>query len=92
MKTYKVNVCAVCVHYRNPNHWTNINEIWHEYTPQWGKVHSWDSTPTPGVRGALTRVCPASAASTVQCGKNFILYKTKVVKTKVVKSCRVPLF
>jgi hypothetical protein len=40
--------------------------------------------PTPGVRGALTRVCPASAASTVQFGKNFILYKTKVVKTKVV--------
>ncbi len=70
----------VCVRYRNPNHWTNLNEIWHEYTPQWGKVCSWDSkphTPTPGVRGALNIVWRASAASTVRFGENF--YKTKVV-------------
>ncbi len=44
-----------------------------------GKVHSWvvPHTLTPNVRGALKRVLPASAASTVWLGENFI--KTNVV-------------
>ncbi len=41
----------MCVRYRNPNHWTNLNEIWHVYTPQWGKVRSWDLTPYPNPQG-----------------------------------------
>ncbi len=40
-----------------------------------GKVRSWDSTPTPGVRGALNIVWRASAASTIRFGENFIKQK-----------------
>ncbi len=68
----------VYIRYRNPNHCTDLDEIWHGDTPHCGKG-SWlgckPYTTTPGVRGALNRVWPASAASTVRLGKNFIKQK-----------------
>ena len=55
---YKGSVClyvlCVCVLYRNPNRWTDLDEIWHGYGPQGGEG-SWGVSTLyshPQVRGA----------------------------------------
>jgi hypothetical protein len=40
-----------------------------------GKVHSWVATPYPDTDGGLNGVWPASAASAVWLGENFIKLK-----------------
>ncbi len=72
-------MCAVCVRYRKPNHWTNLIEICMGILLNGGKVRSWDLTtyPNPRGQGALNMVWDASAASGVQFGENFIIHKLK---------------
>jgi hypothetical protein len=69
--------------YRNPNHWTNLNEIWHGDTPQWGKglQLGFDPYHNPQGQGALNGVWHASAASTIPLsmwlGQTFLIQKIK---------------
>ena len=64
--------------YRNPNGWTDRDEIWHSGGPQGGKVLGFyfngTPTPHPGM-GCIKGVQGASGASTVHFGKNFIKQK-----------------
>ena len=60
----------VYVLYRNPNHWTDLDEIWQVGGP-WGWEGSWGVStqyPHPRVQGV-------SGASAVHFGKNFIKQK-----------------
>ena len=60
--------------YRNPNRWTDCNEIWHRCIPQ-GQEGSWGVIPIPLGTGCEKGVRGASGASTVNFGKNFIKQK-----------------
>ena len=71
-----MSVC-LCVLYRNPNGWTDRDEIWHRGGPRGGKVLGGVSTrypPPPGM-GCVKGVRGASGASTVRFGENFIKQK-----------------
>ena len=64
----------MCVLYRNPNCWTDLDEIWHiggprEQESSWGGVDP--VPPIPQVQG----VREASVASAVRFGKNFLKQK-----------------
>ena len=75
-----MSVCVfVClsVLYRNPNGWTDQDEIWHGGGPRGGEG-SWvflTRYPPPPGMGCVKGVQGASAASTVRFGKNFIKQK-----------------
>ena len=71
---------SVCVLYRNPNHWTDWDEIWHGGGPQGWKVLGGGLTwyPHPPGTGCINGVRGASGASAI------------LAKTLLNKSCRAP--
>ena len=70
-----LSVC-VCVLYRNPNGWTDRDEIWHGGGPRGGKVLGGFQPGTPPLgTGCVKGIQGASGASTVHFGENFIKQK-----------------
>ena len=68
---------CVFVLYRNPNGWTDRDEIWHRGGPRGGEgswgVSTW--YPHPQGTGCIMGVWGASGASTLHFGENFIKQK-----------------
>ena len=70
-------VLCVCVLYRNPNRWTDLDEIWHGYGPQGGEG-SWGVSTLyshPPGTGCVKGVQGASGAATLCFGENLIKQK-----------------
>ena len=67
---------SVCVLYRNPNHWTDWDEIWHGGGPQGWKVLGGgvDLVPPPPWYG-VHKWGPGCLWSLSHFGKNFIEQK-----------------
>jgi hypothetical protein len=69
----------MCVCYRNPNHRTNLNEILHEYTPQWGEGLQVGFDPYPNPQGQGGPKQGLACLCRLKCSIWQKLYKTKVV-------------
>ena len=68
---------CLSVLYRNPNGWTDRDEIWHRGGPRGGEG-SWggfDPVPPPPGYGVRKGGTGCSGASTVRFGENFIKQK-----------------
>ena len=67
----------MCVLYRNPNRWTDWDEIWQRDGPRGGRflIGGWPCTPPPPGTGCIKGVWGASGVSTVHFGENFIKQK-----------------
>ena len=67
---------GVCVLYRNPNGWTDRDEIWHGGGPRGGWFLGFLTRyPTPLGTGCIKGMRGASGASTMCFGENFIKQK-----------------
>ena len=68
---------CVSVLYRNPNRWTDQDEIWHRGGPRGGRfLGGFDPvTPPPPGMGCVKGVWGASGASTMHFGENLIKQK-----------------
>ncbi len=76
-----VCTCArVYIRYRNPNHWTDLNEICHGDTPQWGKGSylGFDPIPPPLGQGGPKQGLPC-LCSLNNCSIWCKFYQTKAV-------------
>ena len=76
----RINVC-LCVLYRNPSYWKDLDEFWHRGGPQGGEGSFVFLTwyPQPCGYGAQKGVQSASGSSGMHFGENFIKQKLQGV-------------
>ena len=79
---------GVCVLYRNPNGWTDRDEIWHGGGPRGGWFLGFLTRyPTPLGTGCIKGMRGASGASTMCFGENFIKQKLQGAPDLVGAGC-----